>query len=151
MPRTRLPLALLLALSAAAPLATQAADPPPTPVPTDEELQHLIIRDTKIGTGAEAKPGDEILVHYTGWLYGPTMPQLHGNQFDSSVGGPPFEFALGLGSVILGWDRGIVGMKEGGKRTLIIPPAMAYGHRGSPPAIPPFATLVFDVELVKVK
>lgn len=148
--RIRLSATLLLALSVFAPLTILAADPP-TPVPTDEELQHLIIRDTRIGTGTEAKAGDFVVMNYTGWLYGPTMPQLHGNQFDSSVGRDPFSFILGGGSVIIGWDRGIVGMREGGKRTLIIPPAMAYGQQGSPPAIPPFATLVFDVELVKVK
>jgi FKBP-type peptidyl-prolyl cis-trans isomerase FkpA len=148
--RTRLPASLLLALFTCTPMAVLAADPP-TPVPTDEELQRLVIRDTRIGTGTAAKAGDEIVVNYTGWVYGPTMPQLHGNQFDSSVGGPPFEFTLGVGSVIIGWDRGIVGMKEGGKRTLIIPPSQAYGQRGSPPSIPPFATLVFDVELVKVR
>ena len=85
------------------------------------------------------------------WLYSPGEPRLHRNQFDSSIGRGLFEFTLGVGSVIIGWDRGIAGMKEGGKHALIIPPSQAYGQHGSGRDIPPFATLVFDVELLKVK
>lgn len=100
-------------------------------------------KDTVVGKGKEAKKGSKISVHYTGTL-------LDGTQFDSSVGRGPFDLTLGQGMVIKGWDEGIVGMKVGGKRTLTIPPDMAYGPSGSPPKIPPNATLKFDVELLKV-
>ena len=106
--------------------------------------------DTVQGSGAEAKSGP-VSVHYTGWLHDPSAADGHGKKFDSSVDrGPPFEFVLGAGQVIRGWDEGVAGMKVGGKRTLIIPPEMGYGARGAGGAIPPNATLVFDVELVEV-
>ncbi len=119
-------------------------------VPTAEELQQLIVRETKVGTGPEAKLANIVEVQYTGWLYSPLMPDLHGAQFDSSAGRGPFSFMLGVGSVIPGWDRGVEGMKVGGKRTLIIPANLAYGQRGQGD-IPPGATLIFDVELVGMK
>jgi FKBP-type peptidyl-prolyl cis-trans isomerase len=101
--------------------------------------------DIKVGTGAEAKPGHKVKVDYTGWL-------TNGKKFDSSVGtGRPFEFMLGAGQVIKGWDEGVAGMKVGGKRQLRIPPELAYGAKGYPGAIPPNSTLVFDVQLVDVK
>ena len=107
--------------------------------------------DVVVGTGAEARSGS-VQVHYTGWLHDPSQADGHGKKFDSSVGrGQPFEFRLGAGQVIRGWDEGVAGMKEGGKRTLIIPPEMGYGARGAGGVIPPNATLVFDVELVKVR
>jgi FKBP-type peptidyl-prolyl cis-trans isomerase FkpA len=140
--------ALLLGLLPLSPAPAFAADPP---VPTAEELQHLIIRDTRPGTGAEAKIGNVVEVQYTGWLYDANAPSLHGNQFDSSVGRGPFSFMLGVGSVIIGWDRGVAGMKVGGKRTLIVPPNLGYGERGAGRDIPPGATLVFDIELLNVK
>jgi FKBP-type peptidyl-prolyl cis-trans isomerase len=102
------------------------------------------------GTGAEIKTGQTALVHYTGWLYDAAAPDNKGKQFDSSVGGEPFEFPLGAGRVIAGWDQGVVGMKVGGKRRLVIPPVMGYGERGAGGVIPPNATLVFDVELVEI-
>ena len=102
------------------------------------------------GTGAEIKTGQTALVHYTDWLYDATAPDNKGKQFDSSVGGEPFEFPLGAGRVIAGWDQGVVGMKVGGKRRLVIPPVMGYGERGAGGVIPPNATLVFDVELVEI-
>jgi FKBP-type peptidyl-prolyl cis-trans isomerase FkpA len=112
----------------------------------------LETRDVQGGTGAEARQGRRVSVHYTGWLYHPTKPEHHGRKFDSSRDrSEPFDFTLGAGEVIPGWDEGVQGMKVGGRRTLIIPPGMAYGRNGSPPVIPPNATLVFDVELVTVQ
>ena len=107
--------------------------------------------DVVEGTGAEARPG-MVSVHYTGWLHDPSKADGHGKKFDSSVDrGQPFEFRLGAGQVIRGWDEGVAGMKVGGKRTLIIPPEMGYGARGAGGVIPPNATLVFDVELIAVR
>lgn len=96
------------------------------------------------GSGPEAKKGDIVEVDYTGTL-------TDGTEFDSSEGRGPIKFTLGIGQVIEGWDRGIAGMKVGGSRTLTIPPELAYGEAGFPPAIPPNATLVFDVELVSIE
>ena len=102
--------------------------------------------DTQVGTGAEAKPGQHVHVHYTGWLY---ENGVQGTKFDSSVDRKdPFAFSLGAGQVIKGWDEGVAGMKIGGKRTLIIPPQLGYGARGAGGVIPPNATLKFDVELL---
>ncbi len=109
----------------------------------------LTIADTKVGTGTEARPGNTCVMHYTGWLY---ENGAKGEKFDSSLDrGEPFEFGLGQGQVIKGWDEGVAGMKVGGKRTLIIPPQLGYGSRGAGGVIPPNATLLFDVELLNVK
>jgi FKBP-type peptidyl-prolyl cis-trans isomerase FkpA len=106
----------------------------------------LQYEDTIVGSGAEAKPGRNVVVHYTGWLY---ENGEQGEKFDSSKGrGEPFIFALGAGMVIKGWDEGVQGMKEGGARTLIIPANLGYGARGAGGVIPPNATLKFDVELL---
>lgn len=108
--------------------------------------------DVTTGSGAEAVAGKTVVVHYTGWLYDPSAADGHGAKFDSSVDRKqPFGFPLGGGRVIKGWDDGVAGMKVGGKRTLVIPPAMAYGERGAGGVIPPNATLLFDVELIEVK
>jgi len=108
--------------------------------------------DVTPGTGTEAVAGKTVVVHYTGWLYEPSAADGHGAKFDSSVDRKqPFVFPLGGGKVIKGWDEGVAGMKVGGKRTLVIPPAMAYGERGAGGVIPPNATLLFDVELIEVK
>ncbi|MCE9633803.1 MAG: FKBP-type peptidyl-prolyl cis-trans isomerase [Methylophilales bacterium] len=116
---------------------------------TVTELQKI---DQTLGKGKEAIAGTTVSVHYTGWLYDPSKPEGHGSKFDSSVDrGEPFSFFLGGSQVIQGWDEGVVGMKEGGKRTLIIPPHMGYGARGAGGVIPPNATLIFDVELLNVK
>jgi FKBP-type peptidyl-prolyl cis-trans isomerase len=108
--------------------------------------------DLTPGSGVEIQSGQTALVHYTGWLYQAGAPDNKGKQFDSSVGGEPFEFQLGAGHVIPGWDQGVVGMKVGGKRNLVIPPDLGYGARGAGQGlIPPGATLVFDVELVEIR
>jgi FKBP-type peptidyl-prolyl cis-trans isomerase FkpA len=107
--------------------------------------------DITVGSGAEATAGKTISVHYTGWLYDPTQPNNRGRKFDSSKDrNEPFEFPLGAGHVIKGWDQGFAGMKVGGKRVLTIPPEMGYGARGAGGVIPPNATLVFEVELLGV-
>ena len=107
--------------------------------------------DHKIGTGTEAVAGKTVSVHYTGWLFDTAAPDNKGRKFDSSRDrGEPFSFPLGAGRVIQGWDQGVVGMKIGGQRTLVIPPELGYGARGAGGVIPPNATLVFDVELLSV-
>ncbi len=107
------------------------------------EVPKVKIEDTQPGTGAAAKDGDQITVNYTGKLQDGTV-------FDSSVGKTPFQFTLGAGQVIPGWDQGLLGMKVGGKRTLTIPPSLAYGEQGAGGVIPPNATLIFDVELISI-
>jgi FKBP-type peptidyl-prolyl cis-trans isomerase FkpA len=108
--------------------------------------------DVKQGAGTEAVAGRAVVVHYTGWLYDPSAPQGKGTKFDSSLDRKvPFGFILGSGRVIKGWDQGVVGMKVGGARTLVIPPQLGYGERGAGGVIPPNATLIFDVELIDVK
>jgi peptidylprolyl isomerase len=109
----------------------------------------LQITDSKIGTGATPRAGQICVMHYTGWLY---VNGAKGQKFDSSVDrGTPFEFPIGRQRVIAGWDEGVASMKVGGKRTLIIPPALGYGARGAGGVIPPNATLIFEVELLDVK
>jgi FKBP-type peptidyl-prolyl cis-trans isomerase len=106
--------------------------------------QELQIEDLKVGTGAEAKPGQTVSVHYTGTL-------TNGTKFDSSKDrGKPFQFPLGAGKVIKGWDQGVAGMKVGGVRKLTIPPHLGYGDRGAAGVIPGGATLIFEVELLGV-
>jgi peptidylprolyl isomerase len=109
----------------------------------------LQITDTKVGAGASPKTGQTCVMHYTGWLY---QNGAKGAKFDSSRDrGEPFEFSIGTGQVIKGWDEGVAGMKVGGKRTLVIPPHLGYGARGAGGVIPPNATLLFEVELLGVK
>ena len=109
----------------------------------------LQINEIKAGTGASPKQGQTCVMHYTGWLY---VDGKKGKKFDSSVDrGQPFEFPIGQQRVIAGWDEGVATMKVGGKRELIIPPALGYGSRGAGGAIPPNATLIFEVELLGVK
>jgi FKBP-type peptidyl-prolyl cis-trans isomerase len=140
----------LIALSIIAAISTPAyAADKPAAGGKVTELQKI---DHKVGEGQEAVAGKTVEVHYTGWLHDPSAKDNKGKKFDSSVDrGQPFSFPLGGGRVIPGWDQGVAGMKEGGQRTLIIPSEMAYGKRGAGGVIPPDATLVFDVELLKVK
>jgi peptidylprolyl isomerase len=143
MPMKSIAVALFLVLGVAGPV-TVAANAGPAAA-----QGHLQIIDVKRGTGAVAKAGQSVTVHYTGWLY---EHGAKGKKFDSSVDrGTPFSFVLGAGNVIPGWDQGVAGMKVGGKRTLIIPPDLGYGADGTPDGtIPPGATLIFDVELLQV-
>jgi FKBP-type peptidyl-prolyl cis-trans isomerase len=140
------PLFILFALAATAFGRAQTDNSSPTkvtgkPKTTSSGLQYW---DIVVGTGATAVAGKPVKVHYTGWL-------TNGKKFDSSVDrGQPFGFPLGGGQVIKGWDEGVAGMKVGGKRQLRIPPELGYGARGAGGAIPPNATLIFDVELLEV-
>ena len=135
--------ATTLATVQSTPAAAQAAG---TSMTTPSGLK---IEDTKAGTGASPKTGQTCVMHYTGWLY---ENGVKGKKFDSSVDrGQPFEFPIGQGMVIKGWDEGVASMKIGGKRTLIIPPQLGYGARGAGGVIPPNATLLFEVELLGVK
>ena len=141
MKRTFFSIILVLAI-----LMTSCSKSGPTPVngPGVTTASGLQYWDLKTGSGATAAPGNTVSVHYTGWL-------SDGEKFDSSLDrSRPFEFRLGAGRVIKGWDEGVAGMKVGGKRQLRIPPALGYGANGTGP-IPPNATLVFDVELLEVK
>ena len=115
-------------------------------VTTPSGLKYI---DVKAGTGPSPKTGQTCVMHYTGWLY---EGGQKGAKFDSSVDrGEPFAFKIGMHQVIAGWDEGVATMKVGGKRTLIIPPALGYGAQGAGSAIPPNATLIFDVELLAIK
>jgi FKBP-type peptidyl-prolyl cis-trans isomerase FkpA len=117
-------------------------------ISTPSGLQY---EDTVPGTGAEAKAGHQVKVHYTGWLHDPKAADNRGRKFDSSKDrGQPFAFGLGGGQVIGGWDEGVQGMKIGGTRVLTIPPALGYGARGAGGVIPPNATLVFEVDLLSI-
>ena len=140
--------AAAFAVAAANPAAAGAAATP-APAAAIALPGGTTARDVRPGTGAQAVPGRRVAVQYTGWLY---TDGGRGRQFDSSRDrGEPFVFTLGAGEVIAGWDEGVAGMKAGGRRTLIIPPAAGYGDRGAGTDIPPGATLIFDIELVAVE
>ncbi len=128
--------------------ASAAPEPTPDPAPSASAApaaSSLIKKDVKVGKGKAAKRGDTVSVHYVGTL-------MDGTKFDSSRDrNEPFEFTLGEGHVIKGWDEGVVGMKVGGIRELTIPPDLAYGARGAPPKIAPGATLKFEIELLEIK
>jgi len=121
------------------------------PAPTNGSVSKLSIIDEKVGTGKTVKNGSAVSVHYTGWLYDESQENYKGKKFDSSHDRlTPLEFYVGQKRVIKGWDEGLLGMKPGGKRTLIIPADKAYGSKGAGRAIPPNASLVFDIELLKI-
>ncbi len=126
------------------PPSAPASEPAPAAAQEVTMPNGLKVQDLVVGTGAVAEPGMTVSVHYTGWL-------TDGTKFDSSVDrGQPYQFTLGRGDVIRGWDEGVKGMRVGGKRKLTIPSDLGYGAQGRPPVIPPNATLVFDVELLGV-
>ena len=138
-----------LGLTCVAPIGTSTAAMAQGAGKTMTTPSGLQITDTTVGTGATPKPGQTCVMHYTGWLY---EGGAKGKKFDSSLDrGQPFEFPIGKQRVIAGWDEGVASMKVGGKRTLVIPPALGYGARGAGGAIPPNATLIFEVELLDVK
>jgi len=141
---------LRLAALAAAALLVAACGGPPTYTGGDvPELQRVDIVE---GEGDPAAAGDEVSVHYTGWLYDENASDRRGARFDSSRDrGQPFVFRLGAGRVIRGWDEGVVGMRPGGRRELYIPAWLGYGERGAGKVIPPGASLVFEVELLDVR
>jgi FKBP-type peptidyl-prolyl cis-trans isomerase FkpA len=149
-PIARSLLASLLCISGALSAAAAATQEPKPMEPTKNGAHEIVTpsglkyTDLQVGTGAEARSGNTVQVHYTGWL-------LDGTKFDSSRDrNQPFPFKLGAGQVIKGWDEGVAGMKVGGKRKLVIPPDLGYGRQGAGGVIPPNATLVFDVELLNV-
>lgn len=138
------------------PVATPETQPttPVPPVAPEAPAPQVEIIDRVVGKGAEASVGNKVKVNYTGWFHKPLARQQRGRKFDSSLdaGRDPLEFQLGAGRVIKGWEQGVAGMKVGGKRTLIIPSALAYGKRGAGSGkIPPDSDLIFDVELLDVK
>jgi peptidylprolyl isomerase len=149
--RANLPTLLAAAAAAFAIILTAIPAPAAAQIPgkTMTTASGLQISDSTVGSGASPKPGQICVMHYTGWLY---EGGKKGKKFDSSVDrNEPFEFPIGQRQVIAGWDEGGATMKVGGKRTLIIPPALGYGARGAGGVIPPNATLMFEVELLGVK
>ncbi|MBU1215616.1 MAG: FKBP-type peptidyl-prolyl cis-trans isomerase [Gammaproteobacteria bacterium] len=145
---TFIPLAALLGASS---LLFSACSQTELQTAKPSNVTELVQIEVKPGAGAVASAGQTVTVHYTGWLYDEAAPEHKGKKFDSSRDrNSPFEFPLGEGRVIKGWDVGVQGMKVGGSRTLVIPPAMGYGAHGAGGVIPPNATLVFDVELLAV-
>ena len=142
------------ASTSAPPAQTATVDKPNAPpvAPKPPARPAYTRTDLQVGTGREAQKGKGLSVHYTGWLYDPTRPDMKGRMFDSSKERGPFEFVLGAGKVIPGWDQGFDGMKIGGRRRLIIPSALAYGVDGAGGGIiPPNATLIFEMELLDVQ
>ncbi len=141
----------LVALLGASSLLFSACSQAELPAAKPSNVTELMQIEAKPGAGAVASAGQTVSVHYTGWLYDEAAPEHKGKKFDSSRDrNRPFEFPLGGGRVIKGWDDGVQGMKVGGQRTLVIPPEMGYGSRGAGGVIPPNATLIFDVELLSI-
>jgi FKBP-type peptidyl-prolyl cis-trans isomerase FkpA len=123
--------------------------PPAAPAPAIDTMETVELQP---GSGAPVAAGQRAVVHYTGWLYETSAADKKGRQFDSSrTAGKPFDFVVGGGQVIKGWDQGVLGMKVGERRRLIVPPDLAYGDVGAGDLIPPGATLIFDVDLIAVE
>jgi FKBP-type peptidyl-prolyl cis-trans isomerase FkpA len=123
-----------------------------SPPPGQSDINTLETVDAKVGDGAEATWGKEVLVHYTGWIYDQNRSENRGREFDSSRDrNDPLAFTIGKAEVIKGWEEGVNGMKVGGRRVLTIPPDLAYGKEGFGDLIPPNSTLIFDIELIEVK
>lgn len=122
----------------------------PVVLDPNTQVKELTITNPVVGTGTAAAAGDTLLVTYTGWLYDASKPGNKGVQFDANQTGAGFSFPLGIGQVILGWDRGLVGMQVGGTRVLAIPYDLGYGKAGSPPKIPGYAGLLFEIKLLSV-
>jgi len=143
---------VLVVLVSALAVAACGGDDDSTPTGPSTPRGEYSQTDLVVGTGTEATNGRLITVNYTGWLYNPNAVDSKGTQFDSSLspGRGPYSFVLGT-TVIAGWNRGVPGMRVGGRRRLVIPPELAYGAGGSPPTIGPNATLVFDIELLNVQ
>ena len=144
---TSLPAILLATVLAAACGGGDSSTSPTAPSTPSAPFSQT---DVRVGTGTEAVAGRTLTVNYTGWLYDPGQTEGKGRQFDTSAGRQPLAFRLGAGGVIRGWDQGLIGMRVGGQRRLVIPPDLAYGAQGRD-QIPPNATLVFDVELLDVQ
>ena len=143
------PVRILLASLCAVALVSGCADPGPPPGGTVAQMKQIEIRE---GQGEMAEAGDEVSVHYSGWVYDERADDLRVEPFDSSrERDQPFVFPLGAGRVIQGWDEGVAGMRVGGQRELHIPAEMAYGRRGAGGVIPPNASLVFEVELLDIR
>lgn len=141
-----------LALVAAACSKEQSPKPAAAPAAAVAPPTELQKTDIVKGTGEGISLGQVAVVHYTGWLYDPAAPEQKGTKFDSSRNrGEPFKFAIGAGQVIRGWDEGVQGMQPGGQRRLVVPAEFGYGDRGAGGVIPPGATLIFDVELLKIE
>ena len=151
----KLPILLTVALIAAGcaerPRVAETAPAAPPPPACEPAPKTLVVKDTEVGTGRVVGVRSAVLVGYTGWIYDPKAPGCKGVLFDTSTGrSTPFGFMVGAGRVIKGWDQGLLGMREKGKRTLIIPPDMAYGDRGAGDKIPPGSTLLFEIELFQI-
>ncbi|HWK74171.1 MAG TPA: FKBP-type peptidyl-prolyl cis-trans isomerase [Povalibacter sp.] len=143
--------ALLATLAGTLALAACKPQTPPPAATDAPAITELVKNDVAIGTGEPIVAGEIAVVHYTGWLYDPTAPDDQGRKFDSSRDrGQPFRFAVGAGSVIQGWDQGVVGMQVGGRRLLIVPSSLGYGPQGAGGVIPPNAPLLFDIELLAI-
>lgn len=144
---------LLAALAGTLLLAACKPHPPPPAVADAPAITELVKKDVEIGTGEPIAAGEIAVVHYTGWLYDPAGPENRGRKFDSSRDrGRPFRFAVGAGSVIQGWDQGVLGMQVGGQRLLIVPSSLGYGPEGAGGGvIPPNAPLLFDIELLAIE
>jgi len=145
---------LRVVLAVLAGTLTLAACKPRTPPPSAADMAaitELEKNDIALGTGEPIAAGQIAVVHYTGWVYDPAAADHQGRKFDSSRDrGQPFRFAVGAGSVIEGWDQGVVGMQVGGRRLLVVPSSLGYGPRGAGGVIPPNAPLLFDIELLAI-